>query len=58
MRELGARRSELGGPKSQGHHAALAKRFEKEFPERKLSYLVQYGVYGLLGKVAEESSAL
>ncbi|MFY7941661.1 MAG: hypothetical protein ACOVOX_12210, partial [Burkholderiaceae bacterium] len=34
--------------KAPGHYAALKAGFEKEFPELKLSYLIEYGVYGLV----------
>jgi glyoxylase-like metal-dependent hydrolase (beta-lactamase superfamily II) len=41
--------TELRDPtKAQAHYAALKAEFEKEFPELKLSYLIQYGVYGLV----------
>lgn len=53
--ELGDRRGELGGPKAGEHHAAIMKRFEAAFPGRGLSYLVQYGVYGLAGAIAAQA---
>lgn len=46
---LGNKTSELSDPKlSQAHLASLTKKFEEAFPERNLSYLIQYGAYGLV----------
>jgi glyoxylase-like metal-dependent hydrolase (beta-lactamase superfamily II) len=53
VNELGTSTSELSGPDAGKHHAAIAKRFEAEWPSRGLSYLVQYGVYGLVNSVAK-----
>jgi glyoxylase-like metal-dependent hydrolase (beta-lactamase superfamily II) len=50
--ELGAKKSELSGPEAGKHHQALRARFEKEFPEYKLSYMIEYGVYGLANATA------
>jgi hypothetical protein len=29
------------------HHEALKKEFEAAFPKHNLSYMIQYGIYGL-----------
>jgi mannose-6-phosphate isomerase-like protein (cupin superfamily)/glyoxylase-like metal-dependent hydrolase (beta-lactamase superfamily II) len=47
VEKLGARESELTNEKSAGHFKALTEEFEKAFPDRTLSYLITYGVYGL-----------
>jgi glyoxylase-like metal-dependent hydrolase (beta-lactamase superfamily II) len=48
VKKLGSRAAEeLAGAKAGEHHAALTKEFEASFPEYKLSYMIQYGVYGL-----------
>jgi glyoxylase-like metal-dependent hydrolase (beta-lactamase superfamily II) len=48
VKKLGARAAEeLSGAKAGEHHAALTKEFETSFPTYKLSYMIQYGVYGL-----------
>lgn len=44
---LGPRRSELLGPKAGEHWKAITALAQKAYPERDLSYLVEYGVYGL-----------
>jgi hypothetical protein len=51
---LGARRSELRGPEAGAHHAAIRALFEAEWPTRELAYLVEYGVYGLVGTIDAE----
>jgi glyoxylase-like metal-dependent hydrolase (beta-lactamase superfamily II) len=45
---LGARKSELSGPKANEHYAALQKEFEAAFPDYALSYMILFGVYGLV----------
>lgn len=45
---LGERKSELSGEKAGEHYKALTQAFEKAFPEYKLSYMIQYGIYGLV----------
>jgi glyoxylase-like metal-dependent hydrolase (beta-lactamase superfamily II) len=45
---LGERKSELSGPKVGEHFAALQEEFEAVFPDYALSYMVLYGVYGLV----------
>jgi glyoxylase-like metal-dependent hydrolase (beta-lactamase superfamily II) len=44
---LGERKVELTNDKSGVHFAALQKEFEASFPTYGLSYMIQYGVYGL-----------
>ncbi|TNE49538.1 MAG: MBL fold metallo-hydrolase [Deltaproteobacteria bacterium] len=45
---LGERKSELSGDKAGEHYKALMQAFEKAFPDYQLSYMIQYGVYGLV----------
>ena len=46
---LGARRSELNdAAKAQAHYVAIEEELARQMPERKLAYLVRYGVYGLV----------
>ena len=45
---LGSKKSELKTSKSAKHYKAIAKIFEKEFPKYDLSYMIEYGVYGLI----------
>jgi glyoxylase-like metal-dependent hydrolase (beta-lactamase superfamily II) len=49
--KLGNRKTELAGEKASEHHAAITKEFEKEFPAYGLSYMIQYGVYGLVNSL-------
>ena len=47
--ELGAAKSELSDPETAPkHYAALQALAEKTFPDRRLSYLIGYGIYGLV----------
>ena len=47
---LGAAKAELADPaKAAPHHAALQERAAQRFPNRRLAYLIGYGVYGLAG---------
>ncbi len=48
VKSLGNRKSELQTDQAGQHYLALMKIFEKEFPEYTLSYLIQYGIYGLV----------
>lgn len=46
---LGARKSELGdAAQAQAHYVAIEEELARQMPERKLAYLVRYGVYGLV----------
>lgn len=46
---LGAAKAELADPaKAARHHAALEALATARFPERKLGYLIGYGIYGLV----------
>ncbi len=51
---LGDKKSELRGDKAGEHYAALAKIFEREFPAYDLSYMIQYGIYGLVNQVVAD----
>ena len=58
VRSLGQRAaSELSGPNAQTHFAALTKDFEARFPTYALSYMIQYGVYGLAQQEAAQRSS-
>lgn len=48
LAKLGARKDELKTAQAGTHYAALKVEFEKEFPGLGLSYLIEYGVYGLV----------
>ena len=48
---LGDRRAELSGPDAGAHYAALQQIFESTFPDYKLGYMIQYGVYGLVNSM-------
>jgi glyoxylase-like metal-dependent hydrolase (beta-lactamase superfamily II) len=49
LASLGARRSELAdATKAQTHYVAIEEELARQMPERKLAYLVRYGVYGLV----------
>ncbi|WP_426744738.1 MBL fold metallo-hydrolase [Myxococcus faecalis] len=50
--ELGERGSELCGEQASTHYGQLEQRAVAAFPELKLPYLVGYGVYGLVNRVA------
>ena len=53
---LGDKKAELLDPKTAGqHHVVLQKLMEKAFPDYKLSYMIKYGSYGLLQKIASGS---
>jgi glyoxylase-like metal-dependent hydrolase (beta-lactamase superfamily II) len=55
VKKLGAKaKEELTGARAGEHYAALTKEFEKAFPDYRLAYMIQYGVYGLANsKLAE-----
>lgn len=46
--ELGDRVSELSDDNAASHYAILQERAAAAFPERDLSYLIGYGIYGLV----------
>ncbi|MFP2929880.1 MBL fold metallo-hydrolase [Pyxidicoccus sp. 3LG] len=50
--ELGERKVELCGDAAAPHHAELQKRAAASFPEYALPYMVGYGVYGLVNRLA------
>jgi glyoxylase-like metal-dependent hydrolase (beta-lactamase superfamily II) len=49
---LGDAKSELSGDKAEGHYKKITDLAAAKFPEYKLSYMVQYGVYGLVNQIA------
>lgn len=49
---LGDRKAELNGPDANAHYTALTKAFEAAFPDYALSYMIQYGAYGLVNAKA------
>ncbi len=48
VKSLGGRKIELQSDKAGQHYATLQRKFEEAFPEYTLSYMIQYGVYGLV----------
>lgn len=50
--QLGSRKGELCGEGAGAHHEVLAQRAAATFPEYTLPYMVQYGVYGLVSRLA------
>jgi glyoxylase-like metal-dependent hydrolase (beta-lactamase superfamily II) len=52
VRGLGAKKAEIGGPQTMQHCKRIAERAKASFPDYKLPYLVEYGVYGLAGAKA------
>ncbi|MBK7963555.1 MAG: MBL fold metallo-hydrolase [Bdellovibrionales bacterium] len=45
---LGRQRVELANEQAGAHYKKLAEIFAKEFPECSLSYMIEYGIYGLV----------
>lgn len=45
---LGKKVKELSGEKAGAHYEQLMKEFEAQFSGYDLSYMIQYGVYGLV----------
>lgn len=45
-------KSELSGPNAGAHHKKLAELAAEKYPGYALPYMIEYGVYGLVGKVA------
>ena len=50
--DLGAAKTELSGPQAGEHYKAIAALAAREFPDHALSYLVEYGAYGLINQIA------
>lgn len=50
--DLGAAKAELSGPKAGEHHKKIAALAAQAFPDCALSYLIEYGVYGLVDQIA------
>ncbi|MCY1019349.1 MBL fold metallo-hydrolase [Pyxidicoccus sp. MSG2] len=50
--ELGGRKAELCGDAAAPHYAELEQRAAAAFPEYTLKYMVGYGVYGLVNRLA------
>lgn len=48
IQSLGENIQELKSDKANNHYAKITEAFEKEFPNYKLSYMIQYGIYGLV----------
>jgi glyoxylase-like metal-dependent hydrolase (beta-lactamase superfamily II) len=48
IKKLGAQKAELKSEKAGTHYIALEKLFAKKFPDYQLSYMIQYGIYGLV----------
>lgn len=52
--DLGAKKSELAGAEAGAHYKKIAALAEQAFPGYSLSYLVEYGVYGLATSIAAQ----
>lgn len=50
---LGDRRGELKTDKANAHYQALEQKFAQAFPDYQLSYMIGYGVYGLVNQLAQ-----
>jgi glyoxylase-like metal-dependent hydrolase (beta-lactamase superfamily II) len=49
---LGPAKEELSGEKAGEHYKKITQLAVEKFPEYKLSYMIEYGVYGLVNQVA------
>jgi glyoxylase-like metal-dependent hydrolase (beta-lactamase superfamily II) len=47
-------KSELSGPKAAEHHQKIADLATAAYPDYTLSYMITYGVYGLVSQIAAE----
>ena len=47
VNRLGDRKTELSGPNAATHFGSIQKELEAQFPDYRLGYMIQYGVYGL-----------
>ncbi len=50
--DLGAQKSELAGPEAAGHYKKITALAEQAYPDYSLSYMIEYGVYGLVNAIA------
>ncbi|MGZ3769568.1 MAG: MBL fold metallo-hydrolase [Bdellovibrio sp.] len=48
LQSMGNNAEEFNGPNSNLQYKNLAQRFQKEFPEYALPYMIEYGAYGLV----------
>lgn len=48
LQSLGAKAQELNGPNAGALYKDLAGKFQQEFPGYELSYMIEYGAYGLV----------
>jgi glyoxylase-like metal-dependent hydrolase (beta-lactamase superfamily II) len=48
VNQLDQRQAELRTDKAAAHYKELEKEFSNEFPDYKFSYMIQYGIYGLV----------
>ncbi|MCB0391963.1 MAG: MBL fold metallo-hydrolase [Bdellovibrionales bacterium] len=48
VKKLGTKKSELTTEKATKHYENLTQEFQSTFPDYALSYMVQYGIYGLV----------
>jgi glyoxylase-like metal-dependent hydrolase (beta-lactamase superfamily II) len=48
-------KSELSGPKAAEHHQKIADLATAAYPDYTLSYMISYGVYGLVNKIAADA---
>lgn len=54
IEHLGERRSELKTQEASKHYQSIAQELGSKFPKHKLSYMVEYGVYGLINQILAE----
>ncbi len=52
--DLGEKKSELAGPEAAGHYKKITALAEEAYPEYSLSYMIEYGVYGLVDAIAAQ----
>jgi hypothetical protein len=45
-------KDELGGPNAGTHHKNIAEQAAQKYPDYALPYMIEYGVYGLVNKIA------
>ncbi len=48
LRLLGAKAQEFNGPNAGVLYKSLAEQFQARFPDYELTYMIEYGAYGLV----------
>lgn len=54
IQQLGERKEELLGEKAGEHHQAIEKMLEKRFSEYEISYMIGFGIYGLINDLLKK----